>query len=203
MKKPQPKAGAAKRAPKTSAPAKSAPAKAVPAKRAPKKSAAAKPAPTSGIDTALVEQLAVIVAQHDLSEIVVDFEGLHIRVARQSSVAAPMQMQHAPQAMSYAPAPAAAVVAPPPTLAMPAPTAADNAGAVKSPMVGTAYQRPSPDAKAFVEIGSQVKAGDKILLIEAMKTFNEIVAPRSGTVTAILVEDGQPVEYGEPLLVIE
>jgi len=203
MKKPQPKAGAAKRAPKTSAPAKSAPAKAAPAKRAPKKSAAAKPAPTSGIDTALVEQLAVIVAQHDLSEIVVDFEGLHIRVARQSSVAAPMQMQHAPQAMSYAPAPAAAVVAPPPTLAMPAPTAADNAGAVKSPMVGTAYQRPSPDAKAFVEIGSQVKAGDKILLIEAMKTFNEIVAPRSGTVTAILVEDGQPVEYGEPLLVIE
>ena len=203
MKKPQPKAGAAKRAPKTSAPAKSAPAKAVPAKRAPKKSAAAKPAPTSGIDTALVEQLAVIVAQHDLSEIVVDFEGLHIRVARQSSVAAPMQMQHAPQAMSFAPAPAAAVVAPPPTLAMPAPTAADNAGAVKSPMVGTAYQRPSPDAKAFVEIGSQVKAGDKILLIEAMKTFNEIVAPRSGTVTAILVEDGQPVEYGEPLLVIE
>ena len=203
MKKPQPKAGAAKRAPKTSAPAKSAPAKAAPAKRAPKKSAAAKPAPTSGIDTALVEQLAVIVAQHDLSEIVVDFEGLHIRVARQSSVAAPMQMQHAPQAMSFAPAPAAAVVAPPPTLAMPAPTAADNAGAVKSPMVGTAYQRPSPDAKAFVEIGSQVKAGDKILLIEAMKTFNEIVAPRSGTVTAILVEDGQPVEYGEPLLVIE
>lgn len=205
MKKPQPKAGAAKRAPKTSAPVKSAPAKAAPAKRAQKKSAPAKPAPTSGIDTALVEQLAVIVAQHDLSEIVVDFEGLHIRVARQSSVAAPMQMQmqHAPQAMSYAPAPAAAVVAPPPTLAMPLPTAADNAGAVKSPMVGTAYLRPSPDAKAFVEIGSQVKAGDKILLIEAMKTFNEIVAPRSGTVTAILVEDGQPVEYGEPLLVIE
>ena len=213
MKKPQPKAGAAKRAPKTSAPAKSAPAKPAPAKRAgakkttaksaPKKSAPATPAPTSGIDTALVEQLAVIVAQHDLSEIVVDFEGLHIRVARQSSVAAPMQMQHAPQAMSYAPAPAAAVVAPPPTLAMPVPTAADNAGAVKSPMVGTAYLRPSPDAKAFVEIGSQVKAGDKILLIEAMKTFNEIVAPRAGTVTAILVEDGQPVEYGEPLLVIE
>ena len=134
MKKPQPKAGAAKRAPKTSAPAKSAPAKAAPAKRAPKKSAAAKPAPTSGIDTALVEQLAVIVAQHDLSEIVVDFEGLHIRVARQSSVAAPMQMQHAPQAMSYAPAPAAAVVAPPPTLAMPAPTAGAVTGASTEPL---------------------------------------------------------------------
>ena len=78
-----------------------------------------------------------------------------------------------------------------------------HAGSVASPMVGTAYRRPSPDAKAFVEIGSTVKQGDKILLIEAMKTFNEIVAPRSGTVTAIFVEDGQPVEYGEALLVIE
>ena len=70
-------------------------------------------------------------------------------------------------------------------------------------MVGTAYRRPSPDAKAFVEVGSVVKAGEKILLIEAMKTFNEIVAPRAGTITAILVEDGQPVEFGETLLVIE
>ena len=215
MKKPQPKPAPAKRGPK-SAPKKSAPAKAVSAKPAPTKKAApkalakkspaaVKSAPTSGVDTALVEQLAVIVAQHDLSEIVVDFEGLHIRVARQSSVAPPMQtqMQHAPaQHMSYAPAPAA-VVAPPPTLAVPAPSAGENPGAVKSPMVGTAYRRPSPDSKAFVEVGSQVKAGDKILLIEAMKTFNDIVAPRAGVVTAILVEDGQPVEYGEPLLVIE
>jgi acetyl-CoA carboxylase biotin carboxyl carrier protein len=70
-------------------------------------------------------------------------------------------------------------------------------------MVGTAYRRPSPDTKAFVEVGSIVKAGDRVLLVEAMKTFNEIVAPRSGTVTAVLVEDGQPVEYGEPLMVIE
>jgi acetyl-CoA carboxylase biotin carboxyl carrier protein len=209
MKKPQPKAAPAKRGPTKSAPAKAAPARKAPAKQAaakapPKKGPPApRSAPTSGVDTALVEQLAVIVAQHDLSEIVVDFEGLHIRVARQSSVAPPMQMQHAPaQTMAYAPAPAA-VVAPPPTLAVPAPSAGENPGAVKSPMVGTAYRRPSPDSKAFVEVGSQVKAGDKILLIEAMKTFNEIVAPRSGTVTAILVEDGQPVEYGEPLLVIE
>ena len=213
MKKPQPKAAPAKRGPKKSAPAKAAPAKKAAAKspaalaKAPARKSAApvKRAPTSGVDTALVEQLAVIVAQHDLSEIVVDFEGLHIRVARQSSVAPPMQMQmqHAPaQTMAYAPAPAA-VVAPPPTLAVPAPTAGENPGAVKSPMVGTAYRRPSPDSKAFVEVGSQVKAGDKILLIEAMKTFNDIVAPRSGVVTAILVEDGQPVEYGEPLLVIE
>ena len=70
-------------------------------------------------------------------------------------------------------------------------------------MVGTAYRRPSPEAKAFVEVGSQVKAGDKILLVEAMKTFNEIVAPRAGTVTSILIEDGQPVEYGEALIIIE
>jgi acetyl-CoA carboxylase biotin carboxyl carrier protein len=70
-------------------------------------------------------------------------------------------------------------------------------------MVGTAYLRPSPNDKAFVEIGSTVKAGDKILLVEAMKTFNEIVAPRSGTVTALMVEDGQPVEYGQILAIIE
>ncbi len=204
MKKPQPKAGVAKRAPKKSAPVKAAAAKKAPVtKKAAVKSAAPEHAPASGIDTALVEQLAGIVAHHDLSEIEVDFEGLHIRVARQAAVAAPMQMQQAPQAVAYAPAPSAGVVAPPPTLAVPAPTGAENPGAVKSPMVGTAYRRPSPDSKAFVEVGSQVKAGDKILLIEAMKTFNDIVAPRGGTVTAILVEDGQPVEYGEPLLVIE
>ena len=70
-------------------------------------------------------------------------------------------------------------------------------------MVGTVYRRANPDSKAFVDLGAAVKAGDKIFLVEAMKTFNEIVAPRSGTVSAILVEDGQPVEYGQPLLVIE
>jgi acetyl-CoA carboxylase biotin carboxyl carrier protein len=97
------------------------------------------------------------------------------------------------------PAPVAAAVAAPveakPTAARP--------GAVPSPMVGTAYRRPSPDAKPFVEVGSIVKQGERILLVEAMKTFNDIVAPRAGKVTAIMVEDGQPVEYGEPLLVIE
>jgi acetyl-CoA carboxylase biotin carboxyl carrier protein len=123
---------------------------------------------------------------------------MRIRVARQV---------HAPQTISVA-APAATYQAPsavaaPPTLATAAPAAAEHAGTVKSPMVGTAYLRPSPDAKPFVEIGSQVKTGDKILLIEAMKTFNEIVAPRAGVITALHVEDGQPVEYGEPLLVIE
>ncbi|MBY0251529.1 MAG: acetyl-CoA carboxylase biotin carboxyl carrier protein, partial [Methylobacterium organophilum] len=84
----------------------------------------------------------------------------------------------------------------------PAEPARAQPGTVPSPMVGTAYLRPSPDAKAFVDVGSKVEVGDKLLLIEAMKTFNEIVAPRAGTISAIFVEDGQPVEFGEALLVI-
>ncbi|MEE7440944.1 acetyl-CoA carboxylase biotin carboxyl carrier protein [Methylobacterium oryzae] len=100
-------------------------------------------------------------------------------------------------------------VAPPPVSApaassplAPAEPARAQPGTVPSPMVGTAYLRPSPDAKAFVDVGSTVAVGDKLLLIEAMKTFNEIVAPRAGTISAIFVEDGQPVEFGEALLVI-
>jgi acetyl-CoA carboxylase biotin carboxyl carrier protein len=175
----------------------------------PQKSAAAKPvaaatpAPRGGIDPALVEELAAIAARHDLSEVVVEHGGLHIRVAR--GTAAPVQTivaAPAPIATTVA-AVAPAVVAPPPSLVTPAPDHGEHPGAVKSPMVGTAYRRPSPEAKPFVEVGSQVKSGEKVLLVEAMKTFNEIVAPRAGTVTAIFVEDGQPVEYGEPLLVIE
>jgi acetyl-CoA carboxylase biotin carboxyl carrier protein len=111
------------------------------------------------------------------------------------------------QGYALAPPPAAAALAPAAAaIAAPAEVAAPEAAAlhaVKSPMVGTVYRRPSPEAKAFVDVGSQVKAGEKILLVEAMKTFNEIVAPRAGTVTAIMVEDGQPIEYGQPLLVIE
>jgi acetyl-CoA carboxylase biotin carboxyl carrier protein len=175
------------------------------ARPATKKTAAAKPAgngaaASTDFDPAFIETLAQIVSRLDLSEVEVERHGMRIRVARQlqaapaMSVAAPVPTYHAP---------AAAVVAPPAALAMPAPAATESAGTVKSPMVGTAYLRPSPDAKPFVEVGSQVKAGDKILLIEAMKTFNEIVAPRAGTITALHVEDGQPVEYGEPLLVIE
>ena len=95
-------------------------------------------------------------------------------------------------------------VTPPQAAATGAPSdPADGPGTVKSPMVGTVYLRSSVDAAPFVEVGAQVKTGDKVLLVEAMKTFNEIVAPRAGTVTGILVEDGQPVEYGQPLLVIE
>jgi acetyl-CoA carboxylase biotin carboxyl carrier protein len=153
---------------------------------------------TADFDPAFIETLAQIVSRLDLSEVEVERQGMRIRVAR--------QLQAAPQSFAVA-APVqqapTSVIAPPPVLSTPAPAATEHPGTVKSPMVGTAYLRPSPDAKAFVEIGSQVKAGDKILLIEAMKTFNEIIAPRAGTITAFLVEDGQPVEYGEPLLVIE
>ena len=156
----------------------------------------------TSIDTSLINELAKLLTKTDLTEIEVEKGDLRIRVARTISVAAPQTFHVA------APATATAVVAPPPKPVVtsgPGTGKIDSShpGAVASPMVGTAYRRPSPDAKAFVEVGSVVKAGEKILLIEAMKTFNEIVAPRAGTVTAVLVEDGQPVEYGEALIVIE
>jgi acetyl-CoA carboxylase biotin carboxyl carrier protein len=149
--------------------------------------------PTAGgFDLSVVAALAKIAAHHDLSEVEIEHAGLRVRVARKRH--APVELSHVVAAPAPAPAPPveAAVVAP-----------AELAGAVKSPMVGTAYLRPSPEAKPFVEVGASVKAGDKILLVEAMKTFNEIVAPRAGKVTHILVEDGAPVEYGQALMVIE
>lgn len=152
------------------------------------------------IDPDLVRQIALLISETDLTEIEVEKGDLRIRVARQVTVAPVMQAVAAPAAAPVA-APAAAAAAAP-VADKPADLGA-HPGAVRSPMVGTAYRRPSPGATAFIEIGSQVKQGEKVLLVEAMKTFNEIVAPRAGTVTHILVEDGQPVEYGEPLLVIE
>lgn len=150
-----------------------------------------------GIDTRVVRDLVDMLASTDLTEIEVEKGDLRIRVAR---------------SVTLAPAPAASpvsvsVATPQPTLvttlAPPVVKPADHPGAVKSPMVGTAYRRPSPEAKAFVEIGSTVGAGDRVMLVEAMKTFNEIVAGRAGTVSAIFVEDGQPVEFGQVLVVIE
>jgi len=163
------------------------------------------------IDAELLRVIAELVADSDLTEFEVQKGDLRIRAARQpaapaaafvaphaATIALPPHALQAPAALA-APAPASA-----PTPAVPpAPAPAEHPDAVKSPMVGTAYLRPSPEAKPFIEIGSRVSAGDKLLLIEAMKTFNDIVAPKAGLVTAILVEDGQPVEYGEPLLVIE
>jgi len=151
----------------------------------------------SPFDTDIVRELAKLIAETDLSEIELEKGDLRIRVARQLTAA--VTVAAAPQAAPVAAAPAP--LAPSPLAGKP--EAAAHPGAVRSPMVGTAYRRPSPDAKVFVEIGTQVKAGEKVLLIEAMKTFNEIVAPRAGTVTQIMVEDGQPVEFGEVLLVIE
>ncbi|WP_377848482.1 acetyl-CoA carboxylase biotin carboxyl carrier protein [Bosea sp. UC22_33] len=147
----------------------------------------------SPIDPELVRELAELLNQTDLTEIEVEKGDLRVRVAR--NISATVQVPAAPMMAMPAPVAAAAPVEAKPTAAHP--------GAVPSPMVGTAYRRPSPDAKPFVEIGSVVKQGERILLVEAMKTFNDIVAPRAGKVTAIMVEDGQPVEYGEPLLVIE
>ena len=147
----------------------------------------------SPIDPELVRELAQLLNETDLTEIEVEKGDLRVRVAR--TITATVQVPAAPVAVAAQPALLAA-----PADAKPA---AAHPGTVPSPMVGTAYRRPSPDSKPFVEIGSMVKVGDRVLLVEAMKTFNDIVAPRAGKVVAIMVEDGQPVEYGEPLLVIE
>lgn len=154
-------------------------------------------AKASPFDPELVRELATLISETDLTEIEVEKGDLRIRVARQISAAVTYAAPH-PVAAASAPVAAPASLAP-----VKASDAKDHPGAVPSPMVGTAYRRPSPDTKPFVEIGSRVEVGDKLVLVEAMKTFNEIVAPRAGTVTAIMIEDGQPVEYGEPLLIIE
>jgi len=154
-------------------------------------------------DHDLLRLVAGLLADSDLTELEIERGGLRSRAARQTTAAVPLQHY---QALPAAALPPAAPVAAPKSGTASAEqlaAAANLADAVKSPMVGTAYLRPNPDAKAFIEIGSRVSAGDKLLLIEAMKTFNDIVAPKAGVVTAILVEDGQPVEYDEPLLVIE
>ncbi len=155
------------------------------------------PAPPSPIDPQLVETLGEIANRLDLSEIEVAQGELKIKVKRQSANAVTAPVAVAVPTLSalqtHALAPAANEAA----------ALAIAANAVKSPMVGTAYLRPSPESAPFITIGAQVKAGEKLLLIEAMKTFNEIVAPQAGTVTSILVEDGQPVEFGQPLVVVE
>lgn len=151
----------------------------------------------SGIDQALIRDLANILNDTDLSEIEVEQDDMRIRVSR----AAP-QMMAMPQ-MAYqqvaAPAPVAASAAP----LVSAEPARNLANALTAPMVGTVYLAPAPGARPFVEVGSIVKEGQTLLIIEAMKTMNQIPAPRSGKVVEIVVEDGRPVEYGEPLIVIE
>jgi acetyl-CoA carboxylase biotin carboxyl carrier protein len=148
------------------------------------------------VDTDLVRQLAQLLNESDLSEIEVQDGARRIVVKRKLGGSAP--------APSYAPAPAfAAPSAPPAPVAAPPQAPEDHPGAVKSPMVGTVYLSGEPGAKAFVGIGETVSAGDTLLIVEAMKVMNPITAPRAGTVTQILVENAQPVEYDQPLVIIE
>ena len=146
----------------------------------------------SGVDQDLIRQLAALLKETDLSEIEVETEQVRLRVARQVggsfvSVAAPA---HAPAAAAAAPA-AAAV------------PDASHPGALTSPMVGTTYLAAEPGAAPFVTVGAKVSVGQTVLIIEAMKTMNHIPATKAGTVVKILVEDGQPVEFGEPLIIVE
>ena len=144
----------------------------------------------SAIDPDFIRELAKLLDETGLSEIELERNGERVRVAR------------APQR----PLPAAPAPAPMPAAAAPAASDADisgHPGLVTSPMVGTAYLAPEPGARAYVEVGSRVRAGDTLLIVEAMKTMNQIPAPRAGTVARILIEDGTPVEFGEPLMIIE
>jgi acetyl-CoA carboxylase biotin carboxyl carrier protein len=164
------------------------------------KISAASEASQNALDLSIVAALAKIAGQHDLSEVEIEHQGLRVRVARERAAAAPLATFVAPQMVA---APAAPPGQEPAAAAATGATPPDHPGLVKSPMVGTAYRRASPESKPFVEIGSLVKAGDKVLLVEAMKTFNEILAPKAGKVVEIFVEDATPVEYGQALLAIE
>jgi len=147
------------------------------------------------IDHTLIHELTKLLDETGLTEIEIERDGQRVRVVRGSAPAAPQ----APRVESAPPPP-------PQTVAESVSAPLDPAkhpGVVKSPMVGTAYCAPEPGAKPFVEIGSRVKMGDTLLVIEAMKTMNQIPAPRAGSVIQILFEDGQPVEFGEPLVIIE
>jgi acetyl-CoA carboxylase biotin carboxyl carrier protein len=143
------------------------------------------------VDHDVIRELAKLLDETGLTEIEYERDGTSIRVARHASTSAGRVW----------------AAEPPRTVPVAAPVAsadpADHPGAVTSPMVGTAYLGSSPEAKPFVDVGSQVKAGETLMIIEAMKTMNQIPAPRSGTVTQVLVENGQPVEFGEPLMIIE
>ena len=153
------------------------------------------------IDAALVRQLAEILNETDLTEVEVERGELRIRVAREVTVnAAPVQYAAAPAPVAAAPA---AAVAPAAMPSDPATIVARAGEEVKSPMVGTAYLQASPEAPAFVQPGDKVKKGQTLLIVEAMKTMNPIQAPRDGVVAEILVGDAQPVEFGEPLVLLE
>jgi len=147
---------------------------------------------TSGAEQQLIRELADLLNETGLSEIEIEKSGLKVRVARNVSIQSTVAAAPAPAAPSPA-APKAASAADP----------SKHPGVVKSPMVGTAYRSPEPGAPPFIEVGARVSQGDTLLIIEAMKTMNQIPAPHAGKVTMILIENGQPVEFGEPLVIIE
>jgi acetyl-CoA carboxylase biotin carboxyl carrier protein len=158
-----------------------------------------------GLDAELVRELAKVLDDTGLTEIEVEVGELRLRLARTLSLAPPPPTQT--HVVHSAPVPSAAL--PAPTLVAPPPSApvamdmSKHPGAVPSPMVGTVYLAPEPGAACFIKVGDAVSAGQTLLVVEAMKTFNPIPAPRAGKVTAILVSDAQPVEFGEPLLILE
>ncbi|QQQ19187.1 acetyl-CoA carboxylase biotin carboxyl carrier protein [Brevundimonas vitis] len=156
--------------------------------------------PAGEIDTALVRSLADILNDTDLTEIEVERGDLKIRVAREVTVATPVHYASAPVAQAAAPAAAPAPASMP---SDPATIVAKAGEEVKSPMVGTAYLRPSPEAQVFVQVGDKVKKGQTLLIVEAMKTMNPIQSPRDGVVAEVVVGDAQPVEFGEPLVLLE
>ncbi|HEY7997341.1 MAG TPA: acetyl-CoA carboxylase biotin carboxyl carrier protein [Pseudolabrys sp.] len=143
------------------------------------------------VDHDLIRELTQLLEETGLTEIEIEQDGQRVRVARNGALG-----PAAPRAAAPAPQPVAHSVAAPLD-------PAKHPGVVISPMVGTAYAAPEPGAKPFIEIGSRVKAGETLLVVEAMKTMNQIPAPRAGSVIQILFEDGQPVEFGQPLVIIE
>ncbi len=144
------------------------------------------------IDHDVIRELAKLLDETGLTEIAIEQGGVSVRVARHAPAAVARARPAEPTVPSPNVAPGTAVIDP-----------TQHPGLVVSPMVGTAYRGPAPGARPFVEIGSAVKTGDTLLIIEAMKTMNQIPAPRAGAVIQILIEDGQPVEYGQPLMIIE
>lgn len=157
---------------------------------------------TKKLDVSLVRELAAILREADLGEVEVEHEGMRVRVSKATSMMPAPAASFVQAAAPAAPAPAApAAPAPAPVETAAAP--ASNANAVTSPMVGTVYLSADPTSKPFVSVGDKVKKGDTLMLIEAMKTFNPVEAPKAGTVKEILATNEQPVEFGEPLIVIE
>ena len=150
-------------------------------------------------DIDLIRKLAALLKESDLGELEYEADDRRIRLAKPAPamMAAPMPMQMA------APATAAAASASASATAAPAADDAGNPGAVKSPMVGTAYLSPEPGKPVFVAVGDKVAAGQTLLIIEAMKTFNPIKAPKAGTVSKIIISNAQPVEFGQPLMIVE